>query len=918
MDITWGPAKRARLYLLDRSGSMGGERFKVAVRALVREIALAPKGMNLGVYAFSNRSEKFVPIGEIGMDSVGEIAQKRKMINDLVKSALNTEPYGSTALYRSLYDLFPILEREMNTRGIVLGDIIVISDGMDNYGGIKQDEIVKKSRELFIPVHIMGIEIPYFQGRNFRKFTKDMGGAYNDGLWQDEPTFANDHKLSESIPQSKKGPIVFSEFEWVKAKKRGTKKGSIGLRDSDRQSINFYIDDSLVEFTLSLTHSGESDDIDFSLLAPGGAVYPIHSLFSSNVFDLGCGFLRSVALDKSLIGEWTLVFRNQTTKDIPVQVTVLGQSIVTSTAQNDVVHSVIIGQTPFSVINIAEKVPHTINFITQRGGKFLTKLNMEVTIEDQWGKTKALCPNDAGIPPDLVANDGIYTADFQDVGVYLIKSKIHNRNGKACTTTLAERDYFELPKNLEGPSPVFGEPIQENFERTVYVPLSVVYDEKQVNPRHVPDLSYLPRTENFFRFGEIEGPKEMLLGIEREFSVDIFPSSMSTILKNYISWDINSDKGATIIPDPKGRPNVVRLRFNSHHSDEILSIKNTVPKALRDLISEQTKSFSISTATPKFLGRGFGETSPLIFFARKDTRFDGALQLPQGYSSAATWSVGDVSGVNLSTVIRVIQQDATGCTVRAELPGEYILSLTSDAYPDKISNSFRIKAIYKEPEGSQPGKPGDDAGSKPRPIPGGDPGGDDDVDTDPGDDGDGGSGGGGPGRPGRPPRVPEAPDPEEPVPLPPGVSAVLVDGRDLGPGGTALVEGIRSVSLVFRFADVVERHSLSASLLSAEGVRNEAEATIDGARLSADGLALTANFHPREEGRYRIAYGFERKDGVRAKGSFVVRVTGGSGIGGRGDERRGGGCSALDGAAILFLLACFLLPCRAEGVGDRS
>ena len=96
---------------------------------------------------------------------------------------------------------------------------------------------------------------------------------------------------------------------------------------------------------------------------------------------------------------------------------------------------------------------------------------MEVTIEDQWGKTKALCPNDAGIPPDLVANDGIYTADFQDVGVYLIKSKIHNRNGKACTTTLTKRDYFKLPKNLEGPSPVFGEPIQENFERTVYVPL---------------------------------------------------------------------------------------------------------------------------------------------------------------------------------------------------------------------------------------------------------------------------------------------------------------------------------------------------------------------------------------------------------------------------------------------------------------
>nr|WP_315103659.1 hypothetical protein [uncultured Fretibacterium sp.] len=33
---------------------------------------------------------------------------------------------------------------------------------------------------------------------------------------------------------------------------------------------------------------------------------------------------------------------------------------------------------------------------------------------------------------------------------------------------------------------------------------------------------------------------------------------------------------------------------------------------------------------------------------------------------------------------------------------------------------------------------------------------------------------------------------------------------------------------------------------------------------------------------------------------------------------RGGGCSALDGAAILFLLVCFLLLYCARGVGGRS
>ena len=675
-----------------------------------------------------------------------------------------------------------------------------------------------------------------------------------------------------------------------------------------------------------------------TLVAPGGKRFPIGGMITGMDNNLNV----RVKVKSSQVGYWHLECEGAGYKEVQVSFYIVGESrglkagdTLDEAGKRDAVgkdevsvrqeeeggrgyrgarfHRLEAAGVSGGIFNSAENGKRLrIQCSTYEGEELLTGLSVVARVIHPAGWSESIHMRDDGVAPDLADRDGIYTGEVlcNEPGHYQVVTTADN-DGDAYVTRLSKPNDPGGSFDLEGKSPFWGDAVTEPFRRMDQVTFDVIYDPETAR---APDPECAHMTLPILSIGDIEGPQHILEGIETEYSADITPGELGTMMAKYFAWSVDNSDKFRILPDPEGRYNVIRVITDRDYgsSSGRLQVCNAIPPALIRLVEAQRRTLALSVVQPVFAGAGFVQSSHTVF-ENEDIFFEGTLRLPEGYDSTASWSRRGPD-----QVARLVRQDATGCTVRTLRPGTFTLTLSSDVYPDRIGRTITVKVIRREGPGSQPGKPGDDAVSKPRPIPGGDPGGDDDVDTDPGDDGDGGSGGGGPGRPGRPPRGPETPDPEEPVPLPPGVSAVLVDGRPLGPGGTALVEGIRSVSLAFRFADAVERHVLSASLLSAGGRRNEAEATIGGARLSADGLALTADFHPRTEGRYRIAYGFERKDGVRATGSFVVKVTGGSGSSDQGDERRGGGCSALDGAVILFLLACFLLPCRAEGAGDRS
>ncbi len=717
-------------------------------------------------------------------------------------------------------------------------------------------------------------------------------------------------------------------------------KRDVEVRGDRLSSLPFILDGRIGAFSVfAKVLNPYQRSLQCVLVAPGGKRFPV----GGRLFGLDNDLNVHVKMNPSLAGYWRLECEGAKYNEAQVSFHIVGESIglkagelsdldnrgngagkdETSVLQEGkrergyrgaLFHRLEAAGASGGVFNSAENGKRLrLQCSTYEGEELLTGLSVVARVIHPSGWIESIRMRDDGVGPDLADRDGIYTGEVfcNERGHYQVSTAAEN-DGSAYVTRLSNPDGPSGSFDLEGKSPFWGDAVTEPFKRMDQVTFDVIYDPEAAQ---APDPEGTHMTLPILSIGDIEGPQHILEGIETEYSVDVAPVELGGMMAKYFAWSvINSDK-FRILPDPEGRPNVVRVLADRDYgsSGGRLQVCNAVPPALIRLVEAQRRTKGLMVVEPVFLGKSFALGDECMVFADEDVFFEGALRLPEGYDSRASWSRRGPD-----QVARLVRQDAAGCTVRTLKPGTFTLTLSSDVYPDRIGRTITVKVIRREGPGSQPGKPGDDAGSKPRPIPGGDPGGDDDVDTDPGDDGGGGSGGGGPGRPGRPPRGPETPDPEEPVPLPPGVSAVLVDGRALGPGGMALVEGIRSISLAFRFADAVERHLLSASLLSAEGKRNEAEATIDGARLSADGLALTADFHPRTEGRYRIAYGFERKDGVRAKGSFVVKVTGGSGSGGRGDERRGGGCSALDGAAMLFLLACFLLPCRTEGAGDRS
>jgi len=154
VDVHWGLPNRARIYLLDRSGSMEGARFDQSIRALAHQIARASNGTHIAVYAFDTRNINFVPFTEIpeGSGAEGRNA-KRRMIDDLVAAARQYEVGGGTALYASMNAMIQRLNNYMNginmgndTRIISLGDMFVFSDGEDNSSGnVTLEQVIEAS-----------------------------------------------------------------------------------------------------------------------------------------------------------------------------------------------------------------------------------------------------------------------------------------------------------------------------------------------------------------------------------------------------------------------------------------------------------------------------------------------------------------------------------------------------------------------------------------------------------------------------------------------------------------------------------------------------------------------------------------------------------------------------------------------------
>lgn len=764
---------------------------------------------------------------------------------------------------------------------------------------IKMKELIKRNRESGI-----GRSIPE------PRAVPPLGGNLTKAHVNPSPASESSKKDENGVLfDIKVSPYVALHTAPYAASYRAEASSYIALnsgmrRDSGEDSMLFYVDKTMRVLNFSGRTNAYNIDVGFTLTTPSGQVYPV--VFESAT-DSGWGTIwtATVELEEPLPGHWKLeMSNNMQSRDAFVLMRITGDA---GSIHDAIILDLDVENAYMGVLN---SVHHgdtaRVTATVRHEGEYFTDYAINATVEHPSGQISTLILRDDGVAPDLMAKDGTYTANVvcDNPGSYIVKCTVSNGGGMARPTRyLAMRD---VSFDLDGPSPFLGDPLGFHFERTEGAQFSVISD----SDREQTSFYYYEQgnPDYYMNLGSIRGPQTILLGIDTEYSADI--SLSSGALNRYISWSVPTNSGAVITADPQGHPGVVKVRIDSATYSQPLSIQSRVPQALGGLIEAQKKTLNIATASPFFEGDTFLSQAPISVFENEVVRFGGALWLPDGYPKKTTWST---SGSNV--VAQLVAQDESGCTVKTLAPGKFSLQLASDAYPNQIKRSVEVKVIPRESSGpNHPEDPDDGAGSGPNPGPGDkDPGGDDSVSTDV--DGNGNSGdvdGSDQSGGGKNPDVPETP---EPTPLPPGVSKITLNGKPLN-ASTSLI-GLEPVLLTFYFDSPINRHALSSALLSGVESSSKEESIISNIILSEDGMKLTAEFLPKIEGRHKLFYSFEKKDGIAVVGNFILQVArGGGGTLSSDTGSSGGGCDAVGVGALWILFLAAIVCCSFKKWSD--
>ena len=845
--------------------------------------------------------------------------------------------------------------------------------------------LIEKSRRHFIPIHIQGFNIGH--GEDYKILARNTGGVafgsfvpvnperfqvINDRIWRgftEDPfpllnpwnghlQFAAvgsagriwDDGWSRAImPYATSGSTLDleSNVQWRPADSgneappvpRNARSGIIAPHSiNEIDGRPFFIDSHLNSFWAKIRIANPHDrDIEVVLRSTSsGEEHPVAITWRGQV-----GYaVTNVNLNNSSRGFWRVIARGVDWYEAQMTYQIVGESRGLFAEEDGLERRSSTSRpyggalaTSISVQNLSGNIYDKANgldlFVTVMTHEGRTRLtNLDVTVEVQFpnGARDWIPMSDDGVWPDELGRDGIYTGILRLspflTGQMVLTAIVNNpTNGTATPTYLSSMRIGIDEIDLDGEPPFWGEPITERFQRKSQVVFQVV-GNAPTTPRLLPQFE---TTRVPLRMlGDIHIPVAALLsGVETEISVDITPQGLIEPLANHFSW---SDViGVDLIPDPEGRPNVIRVRPHANtHGLRLFRFSSTVPNALRGLVEAQTVSRHIPITVPLFEGTGFRNqgvesigSDSITVFVGEEAFYNMRLVLPEGYDSRASWSKNDPNNI-----AQLISYGPDWYSFRANRLGTFSFTLRSDAFPEQIGRTINVRALHREGPGGQGGLPGDGPATGPDDIPGmDDPGGDDDVDT-------GAGGGGGGGGSGPPNREPEYPELREPVLLPPEVSRITLGGYDITIDGVRIVKQWERIPLVFEFREPIDRYTLAAVLASEtppmqmlENI-DSATASLGNKVLSADGMELTCIFIGKAVGLHRIIYRVERRDGIQATGDFVLQVVtnpnldapqeyypcdigqGGGGSGG------GSGCNATGAGLAVAILALAILLFR--------
>lgn len=161
MQMTGASGKREPLSLaivLDKSGSMTGNKIALAKASVVRFISLMEKGDQASLFAFS--------------DEVAELAPLTGDGDELVHGTRAVQPGGHTALYDAIEKGVESVKGLSGRRAV-----IVLSDGIANRGAATIDQAIDSAAKSYVSVYVIGLGEDVRTAR-LERIAQDTGGSY--------------------------------------------------------------------------------------------------------------------------------------------------------------------------------------------------------------------------------------------------------------------------------------------------------------------------------------------------------------------------------------------------------------------------------------------------------------------------------------------------------------------------------------------------------------------------------------------------------------------------------------------------------------------------------------------------------------------------------------------------------------------
>ncbi|RWS01172.1 epithelial chloride channel protein-like protein, partial [Dinothrombium tinctorium] len=393
---------------IDISGSMKGERIKMAKKAAVDLISQLPSNFHLGISTFGTYSQQVYPLTEL----VNEENRKQLI---LAVSQLSAE--GWTNIGAGLRESREMLLKSLNIEGCTT--IILLSDGEDNYNPLATKREVEKLKAKCI--RIVGVAI----GKEAASILEEIAAQTEGSVFDVESTenvelFAKFRRsLFDSVEVNLKPderPINLPEK-------------IVALESEETKSIAYFIDTSVGVNTSFSAISGNWDKLNAILTSPSNSSYTLRDPINIYGFQQ---LEKRMDIDRAEAGKWTITLHNvapdsyRKRRDLSKNLAAL-ISVRTFPKDNKNKEAI---RLDARLSNHTLEYPNQIFvFAELRMGHYpIIKANVYATVENL-NQTISLYDN--GAFPDQYADDGIYAASIlklNRVGRHSVKVTARNDN----------------------------------------------------------------------------------------------------------------------------------------------------------------------------------------------------------------------------------------------------------------------------------------------------------------------------------------------------------------------------------------------------------------------------------------------------------------------------------------------------------